>query len=249
MASIEVSEKAGVRYLHFGSSWIQGAMRVARPWALELEYTRDMMLPLALHSRRDWPRHALVIGLGAGSIPKFLYRHYPRTHVHVVEIERGVVAAARQFFRLPADDPPRLAIEIVDGDDYVARARREFDLIVVDGFDAHGRAGALDTLPFYCRARALLSPRGIMSVNLLGRSRGFRQSLERLREVFDGRSVALPRSAFGNVIAFGSAGDAIEVTFAELRSAAAKLRRNTGLNLLPTIARMTASGIGDPLVL
>ena len=26
---IEVSEEAGVRYLHFGSDWVQGAMRIA----------------------------------------------------------------------------------------------------------------------------------------------------------------------------------------------------------------------------
>ena len=35
--SIEVSEEKGVRYLHFGSDFVQGAMRIARPWALELE--------------------------------------------------------------------------------------------------------------------------------------------------------------------------------------------------------------------
>ncbi|MEP7062594.1 MAG: spermidine synthase, partial [Betaproteobacteria bacterium] len=29
--SIEVSEEDGVRYLHFGTHWIQGAMRIARP--------------------------------------------------------------------------------------------------------------------------------------------------------------------------------------------------------------------------
>src|SRR3954468_12052323 len=45
---IEVSEEAGVRYLHFGSSWIRGAMRLGRPWALELGYTRDMMVSLLL---------------------------------------------------------------------------------------------------------------------------------------------------------------------------------------------------------
>ena len=28
--SIDVSEAAGVRYLHFGSEWVQGAMRIAR---------------------------------------------------------------------------------------------------------------------------------------------------------------------------------------------------------------------------
>lgn len=31
---ILVSESAGVRYLHFSSRWIQGAMGVARPRAL-----------------------------------------------------------------------------------------------------------------------------------------------------------------------------------------------------------------------
>ena len=47
--SIDISEEAGVRYLHFGSSWVQGAMRIARPFALELDYTREMMTPLLLH--------------------------------------------------------------------------------------------------------------------------------------------------------------------------------------------------------
>ena len=32
--SIEISEEAGVRSLHFGSDWVQGAMRVRRPNAL-----------------------------------------------------------------------------------------------------------------------------------------------------------------------------------------------------------------------
>ena len=45
---IEVSEEAGVRYLHFGSDWVQGAMRIARPWSLELDYTREMMTCLLL---------------------------------------------------------------------------------------------------------------------------------------------------------------------------------------------------------
>ena len=29
--SVDISEEAGVRYLHFGSDWVQGAMRIARP--------------------------------------------------------------------------------------------------------------------------------------------------------------------------------------------------------------------------
>ena len=59
--SIEVSEQAGVRYLHFGTEWIQGAMRVARPWSLELDYTREMMAALLLRPGDDWPARALII--------------------------------------------------------------------------------------------------------------------------------------------------------------------------------------------
>ena len=124
-------------------------MRVARPWALELEYTRDMMFPLLLRPPLRWPMSVLLIGLGAASLPKFLYRHRPQAALTVVEIEAEVVDAAAQYFRLP-EDPRRFAIEIGDGHDYVAATQRRFDLIVVDGYDAKCRVGMLDTLPFYC---------------------------------------------------------------------------------------------------
>ena len=46
--SIDIREESGVRTLHFGSEWIQGAMRIARPWHLELDYTKEMMASLLL---------------------------------------------------------------------------------------------------------------------------------------------------------------------------------------------------------
>jgi spermidine synthase len=81
-----------VRTLHFGSEWIQGAMRIARPWNLELEYTREMMASLLL---RDAPGKVLLIGLGAASLTKFLYRHYPLAHLTVVESGRCSRRGAR----------------------------------------------------------------------------------------------------------------------------------------------------------
>jgi spermidine synthase len=235
--SIEVSEEAGVRYLHFGSSWIQGAMRIARPNALELPYTRDMMLALLLRQGRRWPRRVLMIGLGSGSLAKFLYRHRPHASLVIVEIDAGVVAAARQFFRLP-DDPQRVHIEIADGSDYVARSAALFDLILVDGFDAKGRAGLLDMLPFYCNARARLSDQGLLVANLLARHRGTVESVQRIVKAFDGRVRALPRSIGGNSIVLAATGDPIEMPLAKLNTAAKALQRDTGLNLRPTVARL-----------
>ena len=76
----------------------------------------DMVIPaLLLRPGRRWPRRVLQIGLGAASLTRFLYRHRPRAPLTVVEIEPAVVAAARQFFKLP-EDPQRLAIDIAAAD-------------------------------------------------------------------------------------------------------------------------------------
>lgn len=231
---IDIREEAGVRTLHFGSDWIQGAMRIARPWNLELEYTREMMAALLL---REAPRKALLIGLGAASLTKFLYRNYPLAHLTVVEIEPAVVAAARQFFKLP-EDPRRINIVIGDGAEYMLSGGRKFDLILVDGFDQHARPGALDTLPFYQACRSRLSDEGIMAVNLLGRSRGFKGSLARLCEAFGDRALLFPSCESGNAIAFAAAGHPIELSFDDLKESALALKEQTGLNLLPTLARL-----------
>jgi spermidine synthase len=241
--SIDISEEAGVRYLHFGSRWIQGAMRIARPWALELEYTRDMMMALLLRPAPRWPRRVLLIGLGAASMTKFLYRNRPRATLTAVEIDARVVDAATQFFRLPVD--PRLTIEIADGHDYVAETDREFDLILVDGYDAKSRVGMLDTLPFYCNCRARLSGDGVLATNFLNGNRGLAASLDRLSQAFSDRAFALPHCTSGNIIALAATGEPIDVPLTGLVSGARRLKRNTGLNLLPTVARLARTQVGD----
>lgn len=235
--SIDIREEAGVRTLHFGSDWIQGAMRIARPWHLELDYTREMMASLLLRDDARFPRNVLLIGLGAASLTKFLYRYCPLTKLTVVEIEPRVVAAARQFFKLP-DDPLRLNIVIADGSQYIAERSKRYDLILVDGFDADARPGALNQLPFYQMCRARLNDNGILAVNLLGRSRGYQASLERIRKSFDKRTLAFPSCDSGNVIALAATGEKIEIPLAELKKQVLELKERTGLNLLPTLARL-----------
>ena len=234
--SIDVSEDAGVRYLHFGSEWVQGAMRIRRPFALELAYTREMLAGLLLHDA-PWPKSALLIGLGAGSLTKFIWRHLPQTRVTVVEINPQVPMAARQFFKLP-DEDERLKIRIADGADFVIRDRHRYDLILVDGFDHNARAGVLDTQAFYVNCRARLTARGVFATNLFGRSRGFKASVSRIDESFDGRSFVFPSLDSGNAIALAVDGEPVAVGLKELRSRAAALKAETGLDLAPTITRL-----------
>jgi spermidine synthase len=244
---IDISEEAGVRYLHFGSTWVQGAMRIARPWNLELEYTQEMMASLLL---REAPRRVLLIGLGAASLTKFLYRNYPLAHLTVVEIEPSVVSAARQFFKLP-EDPRRVNLVIGDGAEYILNNDKTFDLILVDGFDENARPGALDTLPFYQACRSRLSDNGIMAVNLLARSRGFEASLARIMEAFSDRALVFPSCESGNAIAFAAAGHPVEISFGDLKENALVLKESTGLNLLTTLTRLAQakSCLNDTLIL
>ncbi len=234
---IDICEEAGVRTLHFGSDWIQGAMRIARPWHLELDYTKEMMACLLLRGDARFPRKVLLIGLGAASLTKFLYRNCPQAKLTVVEISPSVVAAARQFFKLP-EDPRRLNIVIGDGAGFIANTKQDYDLILVDGFDAQARAGELDTHPFYQMCRVRLSSEGFLVVNLLGLRRGFKSSYERICEAFDGRCLALPSCDSGNVITFATKGDPIRISLEDLRDQAYRLKKSTGLNLLPTLTRL-----------
>ena len=237
MASIEVSEERGVRYLHFGSELVQGAMRIARPWALELEYTREMMLPLVLRDDAAFPASVLQIGLGTGSVTKFLHRNRPSARLTVVEIDPRVVETAREFFKLP-DENERLRIVIGEGYEFMASAKGRFDLIVVDGFDEKGRTGSLDTEAFYAAAHAHLTRRGMVSANLLTRRRGVAASEARMRHVFGEHVMILPPPEAGNTVAIMAREAPRQASLEELRETASALRAATGLNLLPTLARL-----------
>jgi spermidine synthase len=244
--SINISEEAGVRFLHFSSEWIQGAMRIARPWNLELEYTREMMASLLLREGGGiaaghppaYPLRVLLIGLGAASLTKFLYRNHPLAHLTVVEIEPNVVAAAQQYFKLP-EDPKRINLVIGDGMEYVANNDKKFDLILVDGYDEDASSGALDTLLFYQWCRARLSNAGILSVNLLTSNGRLDASISRIAEAFDNRVLGFPSCESGNAIALAAAGDPIDISLDDMKESALALKEATGLNLLPTLTRLT----------
>jgi spermidine synthase len=234
--SVEISETRDVRYLHFGSEWIQGAMRIGQPWVLEVAYTREMLLPLLLCA--EPLRHCLLIGLGAASQLKFLYRHFPEARFCVLEINPDVPFVARQFFKLP--DSPRIDLILADAAAWMAAnaPKARYDLILQDGFDATGRSGALSGAAFYAHCHAALTADGAFSCNLLGNRRGFQANLRRIQRAFSGRSLHFPSGDNGNVVALGFADTPPDCTLAELHARALSLKTRTGLDLRPALSRL-----------
>ncbi len=246
MARIRIYDDAGVRYLKFGRHWLQGAMRLSHTWSLDLGYTRDMMLPLLLRGG-DWPRSVLQIGLGAGSITRFLHRYRPRARLTVVELDAEVILNAWPLFRLPPESD-RLEVVHDDGYRYLRCTRRRFDLILVDGFDARARAGVLDTPRFYRACRARLTGSGMLAANLVGTRQGKAASIERVSQAFDGRALPLPPRD-SNTVVLAALGARIHKGADRLAREAAALESSSGLDLAPVLQRLLRATAGPTLVL
>ena len=224
---ISISEEGGVRYLHFGSVWIQGAMRLRDPFHLELDYTRELFAGLLFNPD---PRNILLLGLGAGSASKFAWKVCPKAKVTTVELNPAVIAVAHSQFELPPDSK-RMRTLRADAQEHIASASVSADYLIVDVYDAAARGPVLSSPEFYANCRAALADadHGVMAVNLFGRHKSFETNLRNIEKAFDGRLLVLPASERGNVIAFGLAGAVAQIKVSELRSRAALLKEHTGL--------------------
>lgn len=200
---VTLSEADGVRFLHFGTEWVQGAMRLARPFALELEYQQHMM---ALGLLVQQPQRILVLGLGAAALAKFCWRSCAPAQVVVVELTPAVVEVARQWFHLPPDDE-RLSVVIDDAAAYIRQPaqRRASDWLLVDLYDSAARGPVYDDVDFYRTCRAALREPGVAAFNLFG-SR-FKPSLAAIAQAFNDCVVALPPTEAGNRIVLAYRGN------------------------------------------
>jgi spermidine synthase len=220
-ASVEVSEEDGVRSLHLGGDAIQSSIRLDRPDELALDYTRAMMAFLLF---RPLPREVLMIGLGGGSMARYIHQRMPAARTTVVEINPKVLAAARSMFHFPGDDA-RLSVEIADGADYVADHPGSADVLLVDGFDDGKQPAALCTQAFYDAAYEALRPGGVMVVNFMAEERKLDVFLQRIEKSFDERVICLKAADRVNLIAFAFKQHPRELAWAELKERARQLQK------------------------
>ena len=204
LPEVTISESRGIRYLHLGTPWIQGAMRISEPLAIELDYVQRMMVwmlwrePDALNLGHG---HAVQLGLGAAAITRFCLRRL-KMRCTAVELNPHVVDACRMWFRLPADSPA-LAVLNDDAAAYIADPanRGSIDVLCVDLYDDEAASPVLDSAAFYGDCHTALNDGGVMTVNLFGRDASFERSFERIAAAFGAGNVrALKPTREGNTI-------------------------------------------------
>jgi spermidine synthase len=202
LAPATLSEADGVRYLHLGTVWVQGAMRIRKPQALELEYIQRMMVWTLLRPSAQLARgHAVQLGLGAAAITRFCHGAM-KLKTTAVEINPSVIGMCRAFFRLP-DNGPRLKVIEMDAQAFVGDPERadSVQALCVDLYDHDAASPVLDSAEFYRGCARLLSDDGVMTVNLFGRDASFERSARRIRAAFpEGEVFALRPTREGNTI-------------------------------------------------
>ncbi|WP_454722068.1 MULTISPECIES: spermidine synthase [Cupriavidus] len=229
-APVTFSEMDGVRYLHFGTEWVQGAMRLRKPDAIELEYAQQMMAWLLFLSPSAPDFHVAQLGLGAAALTKFCHRQFSRARVTAVELNPAVIVAGHSMFGLREDDA-RLTVREQDAWDYVMDSAHTgtLDALQVDLYDATARGPVLDTTAFYKACRRVLKAPGVMTINLFGDHDSFPKNIVRICEAFDDRVLVFPEVHDGNVIALAFNGPAIDVSWEVLELRAKVIEESTGL--------------------
>lgn len=182
---ISVTEDGLNRYLRFNRSF-QGGMVLRDPFESPFLYTSYAHLAHVFHPTI---RRVLLIGLGAGSIPKRFMRDYPDVSVDSIELDPAVVEVAKRFFEVKEDGRHRIVVQ--DGRVFVRRTEAKYDLIILDAYFAEGIPFHLATREFLETIRSRLAPGGIVVSNIIGalegpQSRLFRALYKTYGRVFPG---------------------------------------------------------------
>lgn len=222
---LNILENDGVRTLSFGSSAVQGTMRIDRPNDIELEYVQQMMMWLLF---RNDAAHIVQLGLGAGALTKFCHDRLSPAKVTAIELDPDVITACRDYFALPPDDP-RLSVLAMDAMEYVSEfsRRRSIDVLQVDLYDARAISPLHSTAAFYAKCAACLTATGMLTINLYCDWPEHLLHIQMLQKSF--QAVAwLPEVHHGNIVAIAFK-QAPSVDFHDLYNRAEQIHARLGL--------------------
>jgi spermidine synthase len=232
--SVDVSEADGVRSLHLGSVTIQSAMRIRDPFALELTYTRGIMCFLLFNHQI---KNMLTIGLGGGSITKYVHAYCPEIISKVIELNPKIIQVARSQFYVPENDD---RLEVIEGDGLVYLAEHEgvAEVLLIDAFDSNGIPPNFCSQDFFDQCANTLTRNGILVINLWGSDKNFDVYLQRIEQSFDGKVLTLPTGKPGNIAVFGFKREPADLRLNSLRERAKLLEEIHKIEFLQFIDKL-----------
>jgi len=180
-----------------GYDYTESVANLADPDDLPVKYTQMMTLAVAYPAE---VKKVLMIGLGGGSISAYLGRFMPAAVITTVEIDPGVITAAKTYFGLRETE--RMRYRAGDGRVFLNRSHDLYDLILLDAYRGGYVPFHLLTREFYTLVKQRLAPGGAAAFNVHDGSKLYASTVKTLAEVFPG--LDLYPTGTGEVIAVAS---------------------------------------------
>jgi spermidine synthase len=195
-----------------GWDYTESVSNLLDPNDLPLRYAQVMTIATIYP---EAPRKILMLGLGGGSISTYLGRFMPEAAIMTVEIDPGVITAAKTYFGLRETE--RMRYRAGDGRVFLNRNSELYDLILLDAYRGGYVPFHLLTRQFYTLVKQRLAPGGAAAFNVHDGSKLYASTVKTLGEVF--AALDLYPTGLGEVIAIGSA-SRLDVETLERRAAA-----------------------------
>ncbi len=233
---VTLTEFRGILYMHLGTDWIQGAMRLGKPNIIVLDYVQHMMMWMLF---RNTPRHIVQLGLGSAALTKFCYRNFPNTKVTAVELNPNVIDICRSTFHLPPDDN-RLTVLEDDAALYIEsmKRRKAIDVLQIDLYDEDAAAPVFDTPEFYQSCADALSPDGMMTVNIFGEASDRQKSIKAMQDCFESVIWTIVEEGQNMIVLCSNSLEA--VLFDDLQKRSEQIKRTYGLRAERWVAGLAA---------
>ena len=159
--TIYVTREGNILALRNGSRFARTSfIDVTKPYRHVFEYTGLMMMALAYLGE---PKSALVIGLGGGTVSKYLKKYYPELYIINVEMDPIVAKAAKQYFDFVETATNRIVV--MDGRRFLSRSDEKYDLIFLDAYHGGYIPFHLLTKEFLTLVKDHLSENGVVVSN------------------------------------------------------------------------------------
>ncbi|CAM4289325.1 spermidine synthase [Taylorella equigenitalis ATCC 35865] len=221
-----ISIENGMKYLHFGSRFIQGAMQLTHPNHLYFMYTRQMMAWL-LFLETSQVKTVNILGLGAGSLLKSCYRYCTKnTSFNCIEWNPQVTQCAIAEFRLPDSD--RITVIHADARKWIKHNLIACDLLLVDLYNYEAEGPVAGNKKFYKDCYNNLNDIGVMSVNLFGYHKSYKKNVKHIKDIFD-FAVEFEETLDGNRVVLGFKGPKLNISYESLLKRAKVVQNHTEL--------------------
>jgi spermidine synthase len=162
--------------------YVQGGISLVKPDSLLFEYTRISFISLAFLDRK--PEDVLFVGLGAGAMPRYFNRYYPDVNTEVVEIDSEMFDVAKKYFHFK--ETPKMKVYTQDGRMFIKRAKKKYDMIFLDAYQADYIPFHMTTIEFLAEVKKILKKGGVVVSNIVSpfKNKYYYSMIETYRKAF-----------------------------------------------------------------